>query len=766
MQRTLGFKNNPGGAQQGRTSSRHSTTGAEFFHRYPALLPFLVRELEAALEGLEAAAAAVAAPAVHPSLYPILALLARLAPSPELPVADDNPASPAALRPIVEACGRVAKPLAVRAQAARALAPLVPASAAELARFVAAGLRTAAARRGDTNLLDGVFRQCAVLAEQTLAALPPPEVAPAARGLVRQLADPAGAAPFALEVLAGDAYCDAVRTSLAGFLAALWERLGPAGEDAVVDAFGARVHGEAAQILRSRGPEHRQRPGAAVFAKRLAKLYGLTWPSDADADPAVRARLEAALASPLYEVRAGVLKALLRRRAAGGTAAEGSRLPATARLLLRRLPEERHPKVLQRALQLLSALLPAVAADLDLAWGGEHGRAWRALAEGLGATAHPKTQDALAVCVAAVLAAAAGQPTPAARGLRDALLGGFLAFADDHSRPHVRDGARLAVVRGLCETGLLAALTRPGEDEDEGGAPNGAPDLRGHALRAWTVVLRLLQDEDAAVRDGLAAGVSPLLAGPGPAGGAGLQTAGLQTAVLLGRAFDFLAARFADLPGTARFLRAALAGGPAGEGGGAPDGAGPGRADRRLFAKEVDNNFAEPLLVCQLSLRALARADPAAFAPAPVAAWAVAAAEALAALEARLAAMAADRNERGGWLGHPTEGPEVFGAVFQLLAAVLALARLVPAGGPGGAALRARGRACAERLGAGAGAGYPATARVHPLLRNCAEEVLREMDAVEGRVREGGAAVAGGGGGFGDRGFMFLVVDDGATADW
>ena len=71
-----------------------------------------------------------------------------------------------------------------------------------------------------------------MLAEQTLAALPPPEVAPAARGLVRQLADPAGAAaPFALEVLAGDAYCDAVRTSLAGFLAALWERLGPAGAE-------------------------------------------------------------------------------------------------------------------------------------------------------------------------------------------------------------------------------------------------------------------------------------------------------------------------------------------------------------------------------------------------------------------------------------------------------------------------------------------------------------------------------------------------------
>lgn len=60
---------------QGEAPKR-AITGAEFFHRFPLLHSYL-------LDQLKAAAAAMQSPAakLHPSLYPILVLLARLRPS-------------------------------------------------------------------------------------------------------------------------------------------------------------------------------------------------------------------------------------------------------------------------------------------------------------------------------------------------------------------------------------------------------------------------------------------------------------------------------------------------------------------------------------------------------------------------------------------------------------------------------------------------------------------------------------------------------------
>ena len=65
-----------GGGIQGEAPKR-AITGAEFFHRFPLLHSYL-------LDQLKAAASAMRAPAtqLHPSLYPILVLLARLRSSP------------------------------------------------------------------------------------------------------------------------------------------------------------------------------------------------------------------------------------------------------------------------------------------------------------------------------------------------------------------------------------------------------------------------------------------------------------------------------------------------------------------------------------------------------------------------------------------------------------------------------------------------------------------------------------------------------------
>jgi len=56
---------------QGDGSNR-AITGHDFFQRYPTLHPFLLSQLGSAVAELEAGNAG------HPSLYPVLALLARL----------------------------------------------------------------------------------------------------------------------------------------------------------------------------------------------------------------------------------------------------------------------------------------------------------------------------------------------------------------------------------------------------------------------------------------------------------------------------------------------------------------------------------------------------------------------------------------------------------------------------------------------------------------------------------------------------------------
>ena len=52
---------------------RRAVTAAEFFHRYPPLHGFLLEQLREATTHLQADFTGV-----HPSLFPILALLARL----------------------------------------------------------------------------------------------------------------------------------------------------------------------------------------------------------------------------------------------------------------------------------------------------------------------------------------------------------------------------------------------------------------------------------------------------------------------------------------------------------------------------------------------------------------------------------------------------------------------------------------------------------------------------------------------------------------
>ncbi|KAL6658954.1 hypothetical protein ACP70R_002994 [Stipagrostis hirtigluma subsp. patula] len=122
VRRMVGFLN-----VQKRESARRSLTGLEFFHRYPALHPFLSSELRIATElladGVSSNLESHIAKAIHPSLCPILILLSRLKPSP-ISCGTDDSLDPYLLLPFIQRCATQSN-YRVRVLASRALIGLV-----------------------------------------------------------------------------------------------------------------------------------------------------------------------------------------------------------------------------------------------------------------------------------------------------------------------------------------------------------------------------------------------------------------------------------------------------------------------------------------------------------------------------------------------------------------------------------------------------------------------------------------------------------------
>ncbi|KAI7864734.1 putative death-receptor fusion protein-domain-containing protein [Spinellus fusiger] len=115
LQRTFGTKK-----IKDEHSSVNQLTGREFFTRFPQLHPYLLKELNMAVEQLLADSKTVN---VHPGLYPILTLLSRMHPS----VMDnaDESISMVSFIPLVTSCAS-SSIFKTREMAARALVPLIP----------------------------------------------------------------------------------------------------------------------------------------------------------------------------------------------------------------------------------------------------------------------------------------------------------------------------------------------------------------------------------------------------------------------------------------------------------------------------------------------------------------------------------------------------------------------------------------------------------------------------------------------------------------
>ncbi|KAJ3299007.1 hypothetical protein HK104_010089 [Borealophlyctis nickersoniae] len=121
----------------------NTMTAREFFTRFPKLHPVLLEELDCAVKLLEQNK-------IHPALYPILTILARLKPS--VLEATDTPLTATPFAPIVVRCSS-ASIFKAREMAARAYAPLVPSS--ELISTILKLLQTLSPAR--QNHLHGVL---------------------------------------------------------------------------------------------------------------------------------------------------------------------------------------------------------------------------------------------------------------------------------------------------------------------------------------------------------------------------------------------------------------------------------------------------------------------------------------------------------------------------------------------------------------------------------------------------------------------------------
>lgn len=125
LRRMVGFLNT-----QTHESARRAITGFEFFHRYPLLHPFLLKELQNAASQFEDTAgcgvvmnSGSLSRTLHPSLAPVLIILSRLKPS-IINSDTDDWLSPSAFMSYVSRCATQSN-LKVRILASRALAPLV-----------------------------------------------------------------------------------------------------------------------------------------------------------------------------------------------------------------------------------------------------------------------------------------------------------------------------------------------------------------------------------------------------------------------------------------------------------------------------------------------------------------------------------------------------------------------------------------------------------------------------------------------------------------
>ena len=616
--------------------NRRSVTGDDFFARFPALHPFLLSELADAAAALERGA-------VHPSLYPILAVLSRLRPS-RVNMRDNRTLDPAAFIPLVRRCSR-GRPLAVRAAAARALAPLV--SPEKVAATVRATLGALAVRAESTTVPGCRASASSSASASASASCPPPKVGyNAAHGALlcveallapdgpAAACDDVGRASVVVAAAGGLGSCAYLATeSPVAATAARWLAC---AEAAVALADSGSPGGAACRALAwsacdpAAGTSRFVRDSGGGDAARRAAAAGTSVaPADvewckiaartrcalalgvgADAPPASppgaddarrRADATAAVVACLspdlpYEARAAAMKAL--RDAGAAKVAAATDAAALRRRVARDvLPAETRHSCARRALRLMEdwdAFADADDAEADDA-------EWATVSKLASASANERVRCAALRCLGRAARRRAAKIGDAARTSassnpdRDravAEMSSLVALVRAGASPERPEDTRRAAAFALASSGALERLPPPFAAADPE-AINPGPATGEACLAAWLAAFELMEDEDEDVREVAAAAAAK-------AAGVASDT---KTEEILRRSFRRVAARLARWPPYERYLARAAGGAPV-------------RAQtliaaiaemcvvRRLFDREADNHHAEALLVSQLAAEA------------------------------------------------------------------------------------------------------------------------------------------------------------------
>lgn len=638
LTRVLGFAN----LATKDVAGRRAATAADFFAAHPTLHPFLFGQLQRAAEDLEAGAKDL-----HPSLSPILTLLMRMKPatgavpssfseaeglsaaangdSNKLPGEGQLPAllvaaagregstlvdsnatsrvssSPEDFIPLVQRCA-AARPMFVRQQAAKALAPLVP---AEKIAHIAGGLAaeiSLALKNAETNLAwdaNRVQGQLLQLVELLKVLGNTPEAAAHAAEVLASIATPLESISGACKP--GISHCPPivhailrVAEAVAGLVVGTRCQL----EAAISFISAASQHAWQGVVDTSVDKYNEIMLGVALKEATLLRLLWIPLLIDClELSAQWVDEVATALQHSHSEVRASALKAALRLLGYGTSLPTGVVLPVlpdTEKYALRAVLElhagrETHPKSLRRTLHVLS-LLPAPPSQPGNSTEGTS--SFTAMAQHAEHAADPITRAYALACLGPLL------PNAASETLSVELAAATVTgLAQQYYKPDQLPELRSATVAMLGASGLLECPL------------DVSKKLRELQLGAWDALLCVLDDEDHDVRAKAAETAAAAMAGweetegtPPPLD-ACVEKVNAAVLPMLGSRLgsipallELLSRRVCDLEATRAALDQALETATSE----------PSALTGRLFEYETDNHHQEPLLQAQLAAQALA----------------------------------------------------------------------------------------------------------------------------------------------------------------
>ena len=552
-------------------AARREVSGVEFFLRFPSLHSFLLQEVIGARFSAYGAI-------LHPSLYPILALLSRLKPSVVDSESMRQNLSPRSFFAYVLSCAS-GKYFAVRTAAARALCPVVPTT--EVARYASHILEELLEKSRimkHSNAAHGMLLCVHELLNEVLFT--------SSTEIVRR--------EIVHEVAVGLTACaNYVMNTRVPLISAAWLRCAEALV-AIANSLGSPLtdKGRFAELVhiawQCSSPvlcaDANNHPGAADWNRAAAGIrVRFSLAHDArrapfttftkeciDVGDVTTALLDALNLAAPYEYRAEAYKSL---RQISDTS-QGEDRVALRQFAIRMLAGEQRHTVVCHALQCVSSWSTSLSQQADEA------HVWEVVRGATMSNINERVRAEGLRCLGTLCARQL--QSNAAEAIASGRLRGFVRMMLDGCEPAVSEETRAAAVDALSSSELLSRLSSATVCDDA------AAEL---ALDVWRCALMLLEDEDVGIRD-VASKASALAVAN--------ATPGAQSEVILRVAFRHMHANFGHFSCVKTFI-IDIAKGPSYTKAQFETILARSTKIRRLFDKEPDNTHAEPMHLAQLA---------------------------------------------------------------------------------------------------------------------------------------------------------------------